>query len=77
MTIPAWRKLTQSPCKPQFSLFLSASVAETPPLFTSAKQKHLDRVLDEVEKNRFIALPGRGGHSGLVPSELCVPPWRG
>ena len=25
------------------------------------------RVLGEVEKNTFIALPGKGGHSGLVP----------
>ena len=30
-----------------------------------------DRVLGEVEKNSFIALPGKGGHSGLVPSKLC------
>ena len=36
-----------------------------------------DRVLGEVEKNSFIALPGKGGHSGLMPSKLCVPPWRG
>ena len=27
----------------------------------------------EVEKNSFIALPGKGGHSGLMPSKLCVP----
>ena len=25
-----------------------------------------DRVLGEVEKNSFISLPGKGGHSGLV-----------
>ena len=29
--------------------------------------------LGEVEKNSFIALPGKGGHSRLVPSKLCVP----
>ena len=27
----------------------------------------------EAEKNNFVALPGRGGHSRLVPSKLCVP----
>ena len=32
-----------------------------------------DRVLDEVEKNSFIALPDKGGDSGLMPSKLCVP----
>ena len=26
-----------------------------------------DRVLGEVEKNSFIALPGKGGHSRSVP----------
>ena len=31
---------------------------------------------DEVEKNSFIGLPGKGGHSGLMPSKLCVPSWR-
>ena len=29
--------------------------------------------LDEVEKNSFIALPGKGGHSGRMPSKQCVP----
>ena len=29
------------------------------------------RVLDEVEKYSFIALPGKGGHSGLMPSKSC------
>ena len=32
-----------------------------------------DRVLSEVEKNSFIALPGKGGHSGLVPSKIVCP----
>lgn len=31
------------------------------------------RVLGEVEKNSFIALPGKEGHSGLMPSKLSVP----
>ena len=30
-----------------------------------------DRVLGELEKNSFIALLGKGGHSRLVP-ENCV-----
>ena len=42
-------------------------------LCTGAKSNLRDRVLGEVEKNSFIALPGKGGHSGLVPSELFVP----
>ena len=37
------------------------------PLCTSAKSSHRDRVLGEVEKNSFIALPGKGGHSELLP----------
>ena len=31
------------------------------------------RALGEVEKNSFIALSDEGGHSGLMPSKLCVP----
>ena len=27
--------------------------------------------MGEVEKNSFIAFPGKGGHSGLTPSKLC------
>ena len=26
----------------------------------------------EVENNSFIALPGEGGQSGLLPQKLCV-----
>ena len=29
--------------------------------------------MSEVAKNTFIALPGKGGHSGLRPSKLCLP----
>ena len=35
--------------------------AETRPLCTSAKWSPGDRVLSEVEKKSFIALPGKGG----------------
>ena len=46
---------------------------KTQPLFTGAESNLGDRVLGEVEKNSFIALPGKGGHSGVMPSKLCVP----
>ena len=55
----------------------SLSVAETWPLYTGAGLNLGDRVLGEIKRNRFIALPGKGGHSGLLPSRLCVPPGRG
>ena len=32
-----------------------------------------DRALSEVEKNSFIPLSGKGGHSELLPSKNCVP----
>ena len=41
-------------------------------LFTSAKSNLRDKVLGEVEMNSFIALPGKGRHSGLMPSRLCA-----
>ena len=28
--------------------------------------------MGEIEENSFIALPGKGGHSGLVPIRLCL-----
>ena len=31
-----------------------------------------DRILGEIGKNTFIAVPGKAGHSGLVPQKLCV-----
>ena len=50
-----------------------SSDAETQPLCTSAEPNLRDRVLGEVEKNSFIALPGKGGHSGLMPSKTVCP----
>ena len=35
-------------------------------------QIKFQRVLGEVEKNSFTALQGKGGHSRLMPSKLCV-----
>ena len=43
-------------------------------LYTSTKSDLRDRVLGEVEKDSFIALPGKGGHSRLMLSN--VPTWR-
>ena len=39
-------------------------------LFTGAKTNFGDRVLGEVERESFIPLLGKGGHSGLMPSRL-------
>ena len=48
---------------------------KTWPLCTSAESNLGDRVLGEVEKNSFIALPGKGGHSRLRPQKLCALTW--
>ena len=39
---------------------------KTRPLCTRAKLNLRDRILGEVEKNRFIALPVEGGHIVLI-----------
>ena len=39
----------------------------------TAKANLGDRVSGEVEKNSFIALQGKKGHSGLQLQKLCVP----
>ena len=49
---------------------------KTQPLCTGAKSNLGDNVLGEIGKNRFIALPGKGGHSRLMPLKLCVPTGR-
>ena len=46
---------------------------KTQHLCTSAKSNLRDRVLGEVEKNGFIALPGKGGHSGFMPLKTVCP----
>ena len=43
------------------------------PLCTSAESNLRDRVLGEVEKNGFVALPGKGGQGGLLPSKTMCP----
>ena len=42
-------------------------------LYTGAKSNPRDRVLGEVEKDSFIALPGKGGHNGLLFSKTMCP----
>ena len=42
-------------------------------LYTGAKLNLGDRVLGEVEKNSFIALPGKGGNSRLLLSKTMCP----
>jgi len=42
---------------------------------TSAELHLGDRVLDEVEKDSFIVLPGEGGHRGIMPLNPCLPTW--
>ena len=60
----------------ELSIF-EGSVAEIRPLYSSTELNLRGRVLGEVEKKSFIALPGKGGHSRIMPSKLCVPTWRG
>ena len=48
-------------------------VLKAHPLCTGAELNFGGRVLGEVEKNSFIALPGKGGHSGLVPLKIVCP----
>ena len=37
------------------------------------QSRNTETVWGELEKNSFIAVSGKGGHSRLVPSNLC--PW--
>ena len=46
---------------------------KTQPLCTGAGPNLGDRVFSEVEKNIFIALPGKGRHSQLLPSKNVCP----
>ena len=43
------------------------------PQCTSHESNLRDRLLDEVENNSFIGLPGKGGHSGLLSSKTMCP----
>ena len=52
--------------------YLKILMLKTWPLCTGAELNLGGRVLGEVEKNSFIALPGKRGHSRLVPLNNCV-----
>ena len=43
--------------------------------YICVKSNLRDRVLGRVEKDSFVAMPGKGGHSRLMPSKPCVPTW--
>ena len=45
------------------------------PLYPSTEFSLRDRVPGDIGKNSFVALPGKGGLSGLMPSRLCVTTW--
>ena len=53
--------------------FVTTLMLKAQPLYTDAKSNLWDRVLGEIEKNSFIALPGKWGHSGLLPSKTMCP----
>ena len=48
-------------------------VPKTRPLGTGAESDLGERVLGKVEKNSFIALAGKGGCCGLLPSKTVCP----
>ena len=45
-------------------------------LYTDAESNLGDGVLDEVEEDSFIALPGKGEYSRFMPCKPRVPTWR-
>ena len=49
--------------------------AKTQPLCISAKLNLKHKILGEVKKKSFIALPVKGGHSRLMLLKPCVPMW--
>ena len=54
--------------------WLTGLMPKARPLCTSAESNLGDRVLGEVEKNSYIALPGKGGHTvSSSLEEVCVP----
>ena len=63
--------------KKKESYFLFKVMLKPGPLCTSPKSNLRDRVFGEVEKNSFIALPGKGGHSRLVPLKIMCHRLRG
>ena len=54
-------------------LLVPSDAQSSASLCTGAESNLGDIVLGEVEKDSFIALPGKGGHSGLLPSKTMCP----
>ena len=54
-------------------LFTTNDAKNSPSLYTGAESSLGDRVLGEAEKDSFIAFPGKGGQSGLLPSKTLCP----
>ena len=44
-------------------------------LYANSESNLGDRVLDEVEKDSFIALPGKGEYSRFMPPKPHIPTW--
>ena len=61
-----------SPSRPQICARMNAESSAS--LYTGAESDLGDGVLGEVEKDNFITLPGKGGHSGLRPRKTVCPP---
>ena len=55
--------------------FGAGVMLKTQPLGSGVESNFKVRVLGEAEKDSFIALLGKGVHSGLMPSETSVPTW--
>ena len=68
--------LQVSPITPRMKSMLLFTEAESSASLCTSDESNLgERVLGEVEKDSFIALPDKGGHSRLIPSKPCVPTW--
>ena len=63
-------------CGSSKSVKSSPGVAKAQPLYLGAKLNLGDRVWGEVEKNSFIALPGKGGTMGSCPQNGVSQPGR-
>ena len=52
---------------------LQAPLPKIQPLYPSAKSNLRDRVLGGIEKESFITLPDKGGHTGILPLKTMCP----
>ena len=57
----------------KFGIFSLIVMPKAWPLYPGAESNLADRILGEVEKKSFIALPGKGGHSRLIPLKAVCP----